>query len=49
MIGTRMSTRIQAMVLNGERFSRIIIIATGIAVKRKTNENICQKMLQFIA
>lgn len=36
------------MVLNGERFSKTIINATGIAVIRKTKENICQKILQFI-
>ena len=36
------------MVLNGERFSRITITATGIAVIKKTIENICQKTLQFI-
>jgi hypothetical protein len=36
------------MVLKGERFSRITITATGIAVIKKTMENICQKTLQCI-
>ena len=36
------------MVLNGDLYSRMTMIATGMAVTRKTSENICQKTLQFI-
>lgn len=38
-----MSASTHAAVLNGERFSKIIITATGIAVTKKINEKIVQK------
>jgi hypothetical protein len=45
-MGINMSTRIQAIVLIGERFSKTIIRATGIAVAKKISEKICQNVFK---
>ena len=42
-MGRRIKTRIQAAVLYGDLFSSTIIIATGIAVIKKTSEKMGQK------
>ena len=47
-MGSNIKTSIHAAVLKGDRFSRIIIIATGMAVSKNTSENQRQNSLHSI-